>query len=106
MSKTVLLKLVSGEEIIGKLEDANDSDALILEDVRELMIQQTGQGQIGIALVPWMAGAPDNSVKVFRTHIVGSLVSDVPKQLEDAYLQQTSGIQFAGATQGIGLAGV
>lgn len=96
MTDIVLYKLVSGEEIIAKKVN-EQTDYVILENVRTLMIQPTGNGQMGIALIPWLAGSPDGEVHIDRSKIIGRPVQGVHKNLEDAYLQQTTGIQLAGA---------
>lgn len=89
-----LLKLTSGEEIIGKLVKSEDNH-VILSSIRTLIMQPVGPGQVQIGMIPWMAGMQDGDVRIHRDRILGEPVSDVSKQLEDGYLQQTSGIQIA-----------
>ncbi len=100
MSKVIHLKLLGGEEILGTLvEDAN-ADFLILSKIRSIMAQSLGNGQVGLGMVPYMMGDPDGTIKIRRKHIVGDPIDAPPKNLEDSYLQQVSGITFA--TQGNG----
>ncbi len=94
--KVVHLKLVNGEEILGKAADEyNKGSYITLEKVRSLTIQPTGPGQVGIGMLPFMVGDPEGEIKIPTHHIIGDPVGDVPKQLEDAYLQQVSGLAFA-----------
>ena len=99
-TKVVHIKLINGEEIIGKLvEPSLAVEAyMVLEKVRSLTIQPIRQGEAGIGLIPFMVGNPDGSIRIDKRHILGEAVEDTPKQLEDAYLQQVSGLTFA--TQG------
>jgi len=98
-TKVVHLKLTNGEEIIGKAVDTAKSEThLTLEKIRSLTIQATGQGQVGIGMIPFMVGNPDGAIKIPTKHILGEPVEDTPKAIEDAYLQQVSGLAFA--TQG------
>ena len=104
-------KLTSGEEIIAKVVrvpgeasldlsvDVDLSVHYILADVRAIIMQPTGPGQMGIGMMPWMASVPDGEVKLHRDRIMGEPNGDLPKSLEDGYLQQTSGIQIASGIQ-------
>lgn len=94
MSNIVLYKLSTGEEIIARIEEERDS-AIVLSSVRTIMIQPTGDGRIGIALMPFMAGAADNKIRVYTRSIVSVTDDEIPKQIEDMYLQQTSGIDLS-----------
>ena len=91
-----LFKLTSGDEIIGRQTDT-DSEFYTLKSVRLIIMQPTGPGQIGLGMIPWMGGAPDEEIRVSKKNIMGWPVGGVPKQLEDNYLQQTSGLQLATA---------
>ena len=88
-----LFKLVSGEEIIAKVVSENETTYLV-SDVRTLVMQPTGPGQMGIALVPWVATMADQELPLKKTHVMVEN-KNVPKQLEDGYLQETTGIQLA-----------
>lgn len=92
---TTILKLVSGEEVIGKIVEWK-TDSVVLTSIRSLVMQPTGPGQMGIAMIPWMATDADGEHEIEDKDIMGRN-TEVPKQLEDGYLQQTSGIQIASA---------
>ncbi|MEM4260922.1 MAG: hypothetical protein QXG00_06810 [Candidatus Woesearchaeota archaeon] len=102
MSKILALKLVTGEEIIGKTDFSNftsvnsiliDSTLLKISNIRRVEISGHG-GQVGLTLVPFMFTNMDGTVFI-QTHNIVAINSDVPKQLEDAYLEHTSGLVMA-----------
>jgi hypothetical protein len=93
-----LAKLTSGEEIIGKIVKETDDGKLIAKDVRVLMAHPGADGQMAVGMIPWMIGAPDSDIAISKSDIIGVPDGALPKQLEDSYLQQTSGIAFASAS--------
>lgn len=97
MTKIVLFKLTTGEEIIAKQVD-NHGNKVVLNDVRALVIQPQGNGHFGIAMVPWLAGSPDGEVELDLSNVLATPLKGAPKHLEDAYLQQTTGIDLAGSS--------
>lgn len=99
MSSNILLaKLQSGEEVIGRIKEETDT-SYKLATVKLLMVQPDQSGQMSVGMIPWMLGAPDSDTWLEKSMISGR-AANVPKALEDGYLQQTSGIQFA--TSGAG----
>jgi len=88
-----LMKLVSGEEVIAKVTE-NTENTLTIKNARVLIMQPTGPGQVGLVMVPWMATVPDDEIPLRKVDIMHR-ATNVPKELEDGYLQQTSGIQLA-----------
>lgn len=90
----VVYKLVTGEEIVGTLTEACKNGEVVIGRPRLLAMTPISQGQVGLSLLPWLASAPDEDIVLERSAIIGKPVR-VPKQLEDAYLQSTSGIQLA-----------
>lgn len=100
MSNIILLKLITGEEVIGKEVEKRDS-VIILSDVRVLALQPAGNGQIGIALMPFFAGAHENNVRIYDAHILARPEGDLPKQIEDMYLQQTSGLDLSSSAANV-----
>ena len=81
-----VLKLVTGEELIGRVECQTDID-ITISSPRVMRMYQTEQG-ISAGLVPWLMTAPDAQVDIKSSHIMTSV--DCPKDVEDSYLQQTS----------------
>lgn len=98
MSRIVSLKLSSGEELLGSIptEYIENTFTLDLDSIRRLQVAGQQGGQIGLALVPWMMSAVDGIVSINKNMIVAIVQEDkLAKQLVDAYLQETSGIQLA-----------
>ena len=90
----VTLKLVTGEEIIGKLmEDKSDA----LKITRPLVFTvnpQNGQAM----LIPWLMSVDQKDttpIDVYKNNVV--MVTKTVKQISDNYLQATSGIVAAPA---------
>jgi hypothetical protein len=57
---------------------------------------QTSPGQLGVGLMPHSAVSIDGDIK-FNYSAFSSRILNIPKDMEDVYLQQTSGIQLAKA---------
>ena len=101
MSQEVrLYKLANGEEIVGRLIEEDDTH-VVLTKVRSMAVQPVGPGQMQVAMIPWTVGTPDSNIRISRAHILGEPVEPLPKQLEDGYLQNTSGLQLASGTTGL-----
>lgn len=97
MSDTIkVLKLKSTEEIIGRYQLVNvmGSKTHKMTKVRQLVMQPVGQGQVGIAMLPWLASNQDGEI-VIRDDNLACEPIDVPDELEKTYLQQTTGIALA-----------
>lgn len=103
MSDLILVKLQTSEEIIAKVvEDAGDHYILNKPRLCAMQQGQDENGKVGnfLVLLPWVMYAYDpttkseKDVKMYKSAIIGESV-DVPKILEDEYLQTTSGIQLA-----------
>ena len=85
-----LIKLVSGEELIAKVEEC--VAALKLFDIAILVpIQVDDEGNTSIALMPWLPHADtEKGVDISNTHILCSLTPN--KNIESQYRKATSGI--------------
>jgi len=90
-----LFKLISGEEIVARVQEETPT-TFVLKSVRALVIHPAANGQMQVGMMPWSAGVPDGNVTLYKTGILGTPEEPLPKQLEDGYLSQTSGIQLAG----------
>jgi hypothetical protein len=90
MSDIVVIKLVSGEEVIAR--EVGEVFGMVYEKPRVFQMMQTQQG-MGAALVPYIMSAPDETVSI----AIGAIVTKIeaPLQIETAYLQQTSGLDLS-----------
>ena len=94
MSQEILsMKLISGEEIIGRVEQ-NDDDFITLSKVRLIQMVQTGPQQMGMAMAPYLATNIDGDIRIKQT----SLLTEPAAPSEDAekpYIEQTTSIALA-----------
>lgn len=114
MSTIVVYKLNNGQEIIGKkvegrkeqrmlvetgeIFDVESESEVFLEDVRVIEFVPHPSGQVQVGMFPWMLSAAEATVTLKKSAIAAYVDPDrVPKQLQDAYLQNTSGLQIANA---------
>jgi len=100
--KITVVKLTTGDEVIGKLVEGKDVDYMndefiVLETARTLVMQQGEGGQIGLGMMPFMPSADNPStdsesdIRIYKKFIVAEPVT-IPKDLEDAYIRSTSKI--------------
>jgi len=86
--EVVTLKLTSGEELVGRLDD-DKADCHI--KVSKPMVLTMGQQ--GLGMVPYLFTVdPNKTVKIGRSTIVVMEATD--KQFADAYIQQTTSIKL------------
>ena len=96
----VVLKLTSGEEVIGtEVEDNVNAGKITIGKARVLVMQQAPDGGIGLGMMPFMPSAndPENGTEsnvVIDKKQIMAVPETVPKSLEDAYLRTTSNIQL------------
>lgn len=82
----VLMKLVSGEEVLGKLVNEDDQ-SLTLERA-----MQIGMTQKGLAFGPLsMVMNPDSKLTFSKNHVI--VLTEPIKEVSEQYRFQTSGIQ-------------
>lgn len=90
MSEIITLKLSSGEEIITRVVE-RDETTITLDRPNMIGLVPAGpDGQVGIQLVPWVASNQDGEIKVNLAHVVAETVP--ASELEKGYLQRTSAI--------------
>ena len=88
--KVVALKLSTGEEIIGRVE--NRTEQTITVDRPNIIGLVPSQGGIHIQLMPWFASNQTGSVEINAAHVVGE--TEPAGELEKGYLEKTSGISL------------
>ncbi len=86
LNDIVTLKLIGGDEIIGKLMDERtDSYVEIKKPLVVMMAQQ------GFGLMPFMLTSnPDTTVKIDRSHVLA--LSKTMDQVSKEYIKQTTGL--------------
>lgn len=100
MASVKSFKMVTGEEVVAEVVDTKfaslSTDAVVSYALRRphiLQFQQIGQGQLGLALVPWTLSNPAiDRLDVPAAAVVLSF--DPSAEVERQYLQQTSGISI------------
>lgn len=82
---TVSVKLISGEEVVGRIGDPNDGAIILTKPMTFIM------GPQGLGMVPYMFSAPqDAKIKIKDSAIVAIVKTD--EQVNKQYLQQTTGL--------------
>jgi hypothetical protein len=87
---TVSLKLISGEEVVGRIGDPNDAanGTIILTKPMTFIM-----GPQGLGMVPYMFSAPqDAKIKIKESAIVAILKTD--DQVNKQYIAQTTGLSL------------
>lgn len=83
----VSLKLISGEEIMGRLIEQTLTD-YCLENPTTIAMAPTG----GVALLPFMMGLEEKS-KIDIRQVNVMAISKTRKELTNAFIEQTTGLQ-------------
>lgn len=89
----VYLKMISGEELIGKLI-TDHSDVWVLDKPRVLTVIPDSAGNAKVSLLPLMMFNQDGEIQISK-HLVIARSEIISKSLEDIYMQATSRIQIA-----------
>ena len=90
MSEVKTFKMMSGEEIIARIENETDERLTIIKP-RTIAITPVGPGQAQLSLIPYVASDPDGEFDIPKTAIMCIIDLSNP-ELEKGYLEQTSGI--------------
>lgn len=97
----VLFKLVSGEDIIARVKEApsDDSSSYKISDPRMLILNPSEQGsgvQFGLApWLPWMLDEFASQLEIKQDRLLVDPIESLPKEIQDGYAQQISGIQIS-----------
>jgi hypothetical protein len=101
-------KLVSGEEVVAEVLDAETKVFLTekqhfgregleykLRRPHVLQFQPIGPGKMGLAFVPWVLSNPEvEEVTIFARNVIGVPV-EPSEMVQRQFLQQTSGLALA-----------
>jgi len=92
MSQKILaVKLRSGEEIIGRVENDGDN-TLTLSHVRAIQLVPTGPQQLGVMIVPYVASNEDGDITFHREAMACVPFEPKNPDVEKQYMQQTTSI--------------
>lgn len=96
--KTVLIQLVSGVWVIGKIEYHNEEECKVYQPMT-LEFAPTGNGQLQLGLLPYgypvlQADPKSNYAMVFYSHAIAIPAQEPPPQILNAYTQATSSIEL------------
>jgi hypothetical protein len=84
---TVSLKLISGEEVVGRIGEPTDGEITLTKPMTFIM------GPQGLGMVPYMFSAPqDAKIKIKESAIVAILKTD--DQVNKQYIAQTTGLSL------------
>lgn len=88
-------RLANGDEILGRgYNPGSNSDNVVLEKVRHLIVQRTAEG-LGVTLMPWVFSDIDTEVTLYKAHIMAEF--EPSAETISSYLQQTTGIALTSA---------
>jgi hypothetical protein len=83
--EVVTLKLISGEEIVGKLVEETDKELKLSKPMQLSMSQQ------GVGMIPFLFTVdPDKELKISKSSVI--VICSTEKQFANQYLQGTTGI--------------
>lgn len=87
----ITLKLINGDEIIGR-EVGGTTNSITLDKVFVLRLHQTQDGSVGVGMMPWMI-SEDGEIEFDRRNILAGPFTP-PHDMERGYLSQSSGIKL------------
>lgn len=86
-------KLISGEEVIARVDEVtSNNDKYSVDRPRLIIPQQTG-GQLTIVLVPWAISAGENATLEIKASAVVATFEPLAS-IERDYVEQTTGIKL------------
>lgn len=89
-------KLITGEEVVADFTGAASEGGVEyynLEKPRLLMLQDVGNGRIGMIFMPWLHANFDASVKLSSKFVI--CAHKPSDEIEQGYLEKTSGLTLA-----------
>lgn len=87
MADLKVLKLITNEEVIARVEEKRDN----LELTNPMVMMQVNQGgQMGFAIMPWSMSGKCDKVEISQSIVIATL--DPMDEVEKNYIQATTGI--------------
>lgn len=71
MSDVICLKLVSGEELAGKLKN-NNGDAFVIRDVASIVMMPSSGNQVSLGLMPFLPYADSKEFTIAKHTVITS----------------------------------
>ena len=101
MSKTIVLKLVSGEEVMARVNVANSNEEVLsVDSPRVLSLHDAGGGRFGASFIPLLILGKDDNITIRWSSVVAYTYS-ISKEHEDRYLEQVSGLTLTSSLAGV-----
>ena len=88
-----VFKIATGEEVIARVT-SEGLDHYVLSKPRVVAIAPGPGGQMSVTLIPLFASNQDGDAKLLKNGVVAEPDS-INKELENGYIQQTTGIALA-----------
>lgn len=99
--KIALLKLVSGEELVARIEQEPNLDLDIehftIKDPRVIGLQPSDDGNVSFGLgpwVPWVMQQLATEIRIHKDKLLIDPVEPLPQDIENGYIQQTTNIDL------------
>ncbi len=90
--KIRVFKLASGAELIGRVdEDGETPYTILVKRALVLFVQKGHGGEAAVGLLPYVVSDAEGDILLYKSAIEAEPLN-INKNLEDGYLQQTSGI--------------
>jgi hypothetical protein len=89
-----VLKLITGEEVIARINEEKNVDLVSLEKpmILQMLPPTSSTGQVGFAMIPWMPAAKNEKVSILIEHIIAE--DEASDQTEKNYLQVVTGLSL------------
>lgn len=88
-------KLVSGEEIVAKVVEINNTTVKITKPLAISLMQHPSHREPVVAPVPWTLATPDDAIlEMNRNHFL--FITKARPEILNSYMQATTGLQLPG----------
>lgn len=93
----VVMKLISGEEVIAKIDSTTDNGVSVTKPLVLGLHQDPASGQPVVGLAPYVFGI-DESKKISIDSSKWLFITDARKEASDQYLSSTTGIEVVSSS--------
>lgn len=88
----VTIRLVSGEEIVGRLVGQNETQVMIAKPI-SIGIQMVAQNQAQLAFSPFMASVDDSGTLTFNKAALVTTPTPTREDVKASYIRATSSLE-------------